>query len=79
MLRDTAMADKALDDHSISMNDGEGGEVRLAPWHHPGDSTDEMLARSERIVDAMEQLLEGNIYHYHSKLFALKRSLSVCR
>ena len=77
--RKTAIADNALDDHSISMNDDEGGDVRLALWNHPGDSTYEMLARSERIVDAMEQLLEGNIYRYHSKLFASRRSSSVCR
>ena len=68
MLRDTAMADKALDDHSISMNDGEGGEVRLALWHHPGDSIYGMVARSERIVDAMEQVLGGEVYHCHSKM-----------
>jgi ectoine hydroxylase len=27
-----------------------------------------MVARSERVVGSMEKLLEGEVYHYHSKM-----------
>ena len=27
-----------------------------------------MIARSERVVGSMEQILEGEVYHYHSKM-----------
>lgn len=68
LLRGAALADKALDDHAFSMADGEGGQVRLALWNHPGDSIYGMIARSRRVVEKMEALLGGEVYHYHSKM-----------
>src|SRR5690606_32646886 len=37
-------------------------------WNHPGDDLFGRVARSVRIVEAMEALLGGEVYHYHSKL-----------
>ena len=42
----------------------------MALWNHPGDSVYGLAARSERVVDTMEQMLGGEVYHYHSKLTA---------
>lgn len=68
LLHRTALADKALDQKSFGRADGEGGTVRLSLWNHPGDNVYGMFARSSRLVDSMEQLLGGEVYHYHSKM-----------
>jgi hypothetical protein len=68
LLHRSALADKALDQKSFGRADGEGGTVRLSLWNHPGDNVYGMFARSARLVDAMEQLLGGEVYHYHSKM-----------
>lgn len=68
MLKKAAMADRELDNHSYGRDDGEGGTVRLSIWNHPGDNIYGAFARSERIVDVAEELLEGEVYHYHSKM-----------
>lgn len=68
LLRDTAKTDKVLDDHANAMDDGAEHPVRLALWNHPGDSLYGMIARSASLVNGMEQLLGGEVYHYHSKM-----------
>ena len=49
--------------------------MRLSLWNHPGDGVYGMVARSERIVDSVEQLIGGEVYHYHSKMI-LKDALT---
>lgn len=68
MLKQAATADRELDKRSYGREDGEGGTVRLSIWNHPGDNIYGAFARSERIVDVAEELLEGEVYHYHSKM-----------
>ena len=68
LLSQAAREDKALDDHAIERNDGEGGVARLTLWNHPGDDIYGMFSRGRRLVDSMEQLLGGEVYHYHSKM-----------
>jgi ectoine hydroxylase len=68
LLRRAAKEDRELDQHSFSRGDGEGGEVRLSLWNHPGDTIYGMFARSESVVNSAESLLEGEVYHYHSKM-----------
>jgi len=68
LLRRAAKEDKALDDNSYGRQDGEGGEVRLSLWNHPGDGIYGMFARCKRIVNAAEQILDDEAYHYHSKM-----------
>ncbi len=68
LLHRTAKEDKALDDHAFGRDDGEGGSVRLSLWNHPGDDIYGMFARSKRVVDTVEQVLEDEAYHYHSKM-----------
>ena len=68
LLLRSAKEDHDLDAHSFGRADGEGGRVRLSLWNHPGDGIYGMFARCERVVDACEQLLGGEVYHYHSKM-----------
>jgi len=68
MLKKAAMADRELDNRSYGRDDGEGGTVRLSIWNHPGDNIYGAFARSERIVNIAEELLGGEVYHYHSKM-----------
>ncbi len=68
LLSQRAHTDKALDLAAADMDDGEGNPVRLSLWNHPGDGIYGMFARCHKLVDKVEQLLEGEVYHYHSKM-----------
>lgn len=68
LLAETALNDHAMDKASSSMDDGEGNDVRLSLWNHPGNGIYGMIARCERIVNRVEQLLDDEVYHYHSKM-----------
>lgn len=59
----------------VAVSDNTGATTELALWNHPGDDVFGMVARSARIVDSMEHLLGGEVYHYHSKL-TMKRPLA---
>ena len=68
LLRRAAKEDRQLDQHAFGRGDGEGGTVRLSLWNQPGDTIYGMFARCESIVNSAETLLEGEAYHYHSKM-----------
>ena len=68
ILRHAARADQALEQAARGLDDGEGGVTRLSLWNQAGDDVYGLVARSHRVVDAMEQLLGGEVYHYHSKM-----------
>ena len=68
LLRRASKEDRQLDQHSFGKGDGEGGTVRLSLWNHPGETIYGMFARCESIVNSAEMLLEGEVYHYHSKM-----------
>lgn len=68
LLGETARTDQMMDKASSTMDDGKGNDVRLALWNHPGDGIYGMFARCHRVVDAVEQLLGEEVYHYHSKM-----------
>jgi len=68
LLRRAGKEDRAMDEHAFGRDDGEGGSVRLSLWNHPGDDLYGMFARGRRIVDTVEQVLEDEAYHYHSKM-----------
>lgn len=67
-LGETARADHALDAAASARDDGEGNKVRLSLWNHPGEGIYGMVARCRRVVDSVEQLVGGEVYHYHSKM-----------
>jgi ectoine hydroxylase len=68
LLRRAALADHEINQRAFDRADGEGGTVRLAVWNQPGDTLYGMFARCERTVNSMENILGGEVYHYHSKM-----------
>jgi len=68
LLSRAAHEDRVLDQKSFSKDDGTGAKVRLSLWNHPGDGIYGMFARCHKLVDSVEQLLNDEVYHYHSKM-----------
>ena len=70
LLQEACRVDAVMQNHAMAIRDAEGRRTNLSLWNHPGDDIYGTIARSERIVDATEQLLGDEVYHYHSKLSA---------
>ena len=68
ILREAARSDQALTQHAYDRKDAEGGVTKLVLWNKAGDDVFGAVARCHRIVDAMEQLLGDEVYHWHSKM-----------
>ncbi len=68
ILRKAAHADQAFKQNAYDLKDGEGGLSQLVLWNKAGEDLWGAIARSRRIVEAMEQLLGDEVYHYHSKM-----------
>lgn len=68
VLANSARNDQAMDKASSTRDDGEGNPVRLSLWTQPGDGIYGAFSRSERIVNRVEQLIDDEAYHYHSKM-----------
>src|SRR5262249_43494504 len=64
-----ARADQAMKQSVYGRADGEGGVVQLTVENDlPEDAIYGAIVRSRRIVDTMEALLGGEVYHYHHKM-----------
>jgi ectoine hydroxylase-related dioxygenase (phytanoyl-CoA dioxygenase family) len=68
MLSRIARADHELLTRAASRRDGEGGVIRLSVHNDLGDDIYSAFVRCRRIVDTMEKLLGGEVYHYHHKM-----------
>ena len=63
-----AKNDQALIAGAAGRKDATGQVTKLTLWNHAGDDLYGMFSRSPRIVDRMEQILGGEVYHYHTKM-----------
>jgi len=54
--------------NSYEVDDGDGKKTRMCLWNHPGKDLTGVVTRSRKIVNTCESLLDGEVYHYHSKL-----------
>ena len=70
LMRGAIETDPGLRSSLYDRKDKAGMATRMATWNHPGESVYGLAARSHRVVDKMEQMLGGEVYHYHSKLTA---------
>ena len=70
LLRTAMETDPTVGANFYNRADAEGAVTRMVTWNQPGDGVYGLAARSEKIVDTMEDLLGGEVYHYHSKLTA---------
>jgi len=68
LLRTIARADHQMQKEAASRGDGEGGAIRLRVENELHDDIYGAIVRSRRIVDTVEALLEGEVYHYHHKM-----------
>ena len=68
ILRAAAAADQSFKENAYDLEDGEGGKAQLVLWNSAGEDLWGAIARSERIVNAMEQVFDDEVYHYHSKM-----------
>ncbi len=63
-----AQRDQQMQDAAYGRKDATGLETKLALWNHPSDDLYGLFSRSPRIIDRMEQILDGEVYHWHSKM-----------
>ncbi|MAR10534.1 MAG: phytanoyl-CoA dioxygenase family protein [Blastopirellula sp.] len=70
LLQRAARGDATMQQAAMDVRDTEGRSTGLSLWNHPGEDIYGAIARSERIVYGMQQLLDDEVYHYHSKLSA---------
>src|SRR5207237_271493 len=68
LLSRIARADHPLEQQAASRRDGAGGVIRLSVRNALGDDIYSAFVRCRRIVEAMERLLDGEVYHYHHKM-----------
>ena len=68
LLKTIARADQQMQSGAASRGDGEGGAIRLVVENEVHDDIYGAIVRSRRIVDTMEALLGGEVYHYHHKM-----------
>ncbi|MBW3624421.1 MAG: phytanoyl-CoA dioxygenase family protein [Armatimonadetes bacterium] len=61
-------ADQGLSDLARNRRDNQGGVSKLSLRNDLPDDIYSAFVRSHRIVDAMERLLGGEVYHYHHKM-----------
>jgi ectoine hydroxylase len=68
LLGKIARADHRHVQEAVSRKDAQGGAIRLRVENELRDDIYGAIVRSRRIVDAMEDLLGGEVYHYHHKM-----------
>lgn len=68
LLSRIARADRELADSAYGRKDATGLPVTLAVRNDLSDDVYSAIARSRRVVETMERLLGGEVYHYHHKL-----------
>lgn len=60
--------DQALLAKAHGRKDAQGGVSKLSIWDHPGDDLYGLFSRCERLVNTSEQLMDCELYHWHSKM-----------
>jgi ectoine hydroxylase len=68
LLRTIGKADADLAASARVRHDAQGGEARISLRNDLPDDIYSAFVRCHRVVDPMEQLLGGEVYHYHHKM-----------
>ncbi|MGN6193523.1 MAG: phytanoyl-CoA dioxygenase family protein [Ginsengibacter sp.] len=65
-----ATDDDTLRKHAFDLNDMSGKKTKLTLWYKPGNDAYGLLTKSNRMVNSVDQLLDGEsaVCHFHSKL-----------
>ncbi len=66
----TALADDAMGNNALDLNDQTGKKTKLSLWFTPGNDIFGYMTRSERMINAIKPLLDSDapVCHFHSKL-----------
>jgi phytanoyl-CoA hydroxylase len=69
-LQQVAFEDAVIRKHAFDLNDQGGKKTKLTLWYQPGEDAYGLLTRSSSLVNAVNQLMEGEseVCHFHSKL-----------
>lgn len=57
-----------LNKHTMESKDATGKKNRLSLWFNPPENIYGNISRSHKIVDRVEEMLDGEVYHWHSKM-----------
>lgn len=68
LLRNIAKADQQLKQEVRTRHDLQGGVTQLSLREDLRDDIYSAFVRCHRLVDSMEQLLGGEVYHFHHKM-----------
>ena len=68
LLQTASKKDFVLMQNAHDVKDASGRNSKLALWDQPGNDIYGMIARSHKVVDCVEQLLDAEVYHYHSTM-----------
>ncbi len=65
-----ATGDDTLRKHAFDLNDQSGKKTKLTLWYTPGNDAYGLLTKSERMINSVDKLMDGNtaVCHFHSKL-----------
>jgi len=65
-----ATGDDTMKKHAFDLNDQDGKKTKLSLWYTPGNDTYGLLTKSKRMVESVDQLMDGQsaVCHFHSKL-----------
>jgi ectoine hydroxylase-related dioxygenase (phytanoyl-CoA dioxygenase family) len=70
-----AKADREMLNAAIAVPDSTGKISKLTVWNEVSNDIYSMFSRGNRMVEAMEQLLGDEVYHYHSKMMLKEPSI----
>ena len=68
LLRTAARQDPSISQKALEREDGEGGKSKITLWNDENDGVLSMYSRCERMASSAEQILGGEVYHWHSKM-----------
>lgn len=63
-----AQGDQGMAENTTGRKDAEGNQTKLSLWNDPPDNLFGLFSRSPRLVQIASQLLDDEVYHYHSKM-----------
>lgn len=69
-LYEIATGDDTLRKHAFDLNDQSGKKTKLTLWYTPGNDAYGLLTKSERMINSVDKLMDGDsaVCHFHSKL-----------
>ena len=68
LLLKSYLNDQVLHNHTYGRKDKDGNTTKLALWYSLDDNIYSLFARSQRMVEGVSLLLEGEPAHFHTKL-----------